>query len=134
MNRDKFSATHYGHIHKRLLHSIVNMRENFPTTRIIIRKDDFKKRLLMTTPVSTSRNLFCHSYKLEGNIVRPHRTKTHFRWKKRTIQMDHNCRTNCKPWKRTALGLHLVTTGKQSPKPRLNPSAINYGLLHPIRP
>ena len=42
MDRDKFSETHYGHMHKRLLRSIVNTWENYPTTRILIRKDDFK--------------------------------------------------------------------------------------------
>ena len=42
MDRNKFVETHYGHMHKQLLHSIVNMRADYPTTRILIRKEDFK--------------------------------------------------------------------------------------------
>ena len=41
MDRDKFAETHYGHMHKLLLQSIVNMQANYSTTRILIRKDDF---------------------------------------------------------------------------------------------
>ena len=43
MVRDKFLGTHYGHMHKRLIRSIMNMQSNYPTTRILIRKDDFKR-------------------------------------------------------------------------------------------
>ena len=42
MDRDKSTATHYGHMHKQLVHSNVNIRENYPFTKILIRKDDFK--------------------------------------------------------------------------------------------
>ena len=92
----------------------------------------FQKRLLMKKPVSTSYNPVCHSYHLEGKIVRPHLTKNHFQWSKRTSQMEHNCRTNFRPRKQTTLVQHLVTTRNQIPKPRLNPSTINSGKLHPI--
>ena len=42
MDRSFFAETHYGHMHKWLLHRIANMRGNYPTTRTLIRKDDFK--------------------------------------------------------------------------------------------
>ena len=42
MDMEKFAETNNGHMQKRLLHSIVNMRGNYATTRILIRKDDFK--------------------------------------------------------------------------------------------
>ena len=42
IDRETFAETHYGHMHKRLLHSIMHMREIYPTTRILIKKDDFK--------------------------------------------------------------------------------------------
>ena len=42
MYRNKFVETHYEHMQKQLLNIILNMRENDPTTRILIRKDDFK--------------------------------------------------------------------------------------------
>ena len=42
MDRFFFAESHYGHMHKRLLHSIVNVQVNYPTTRILIKKDDFK--------------------------------------------------------------------------------------------
>ena len=43
MVREIFLGTHYGHMHKRLIRSIMNMQSNYPTTRILIRKDDFKR-------------------------------------------------------------------------------------------
>ena len=43
MDGDKFEETHYGHMHKLLLRSIVNMGGKYPTTRILIRKDYFKR-------------------------------------------------------------------------------------------
>ena len=42
MDRDKFAETYYGHMQKILLHRIVNIQENYPTVRTIIRKDDSK--------------------------------------------------------------------------------------------
>ena len=42
MDRDKFAETHYGHMYKQLLHGIVNIQANCPTTRILIRKYYYK--------------------------------------------------------------------------------------------
>ena len=42
MDREIFAETHYGHMHKKMIHIIVNMWENCPNARILIRKDNLK--------------------------------------------------------------------------------------------
>ena len=42
MDGDNFVETNYGNMHKQLLYSIVNIQVNYPNTKILIRKDDFK--------------------------------------------------------------------------------------------
>ena len=121
-------------MHKRLLHSIVNIRVNHPTTKILIQKRQFQNPLLMKTLFSTGSNLVVHSDQLERNIVRPYLSNTSFWWSKRTSQMVHNRQTSCRPRRCTTLGQKLETMRNPSPKPRLDPSAMNSGRLHPVRP
>ena len=94
MDMGKFAETHDGHMRKRLLHRIVNMRANDPTTRILIEKRQFQNRLSTATLVSTIRNPVGNSDQLKGSIVLTHINKTHFWWSKWTRKMEHNYQTN----------------------------------------
>ena len=132
MDGENFAETHYGYMHKILLHSIVIMRENYPTTRKLIRKYDFKSAYQQQHLSEKIRNPVGHLDQQERNILHPHLTKTHFWWSERTSLMEHNCRTNYRPHKHTTLGQHLGTTINPIPKPRLNTSAINSVQIHPV--